>query len=384
VKIAYYLFFGSEGSGIAQYAHQLLQEIARHADCEPVLVCSPSYYGLQQSPAYAIEPTLSEIFHERRWRRRLRFVRGQVANPRRFAESAKRLGADMVHLFNINQISAPFWVSKLEKTGLPIALTIHDAYRNRGLVCPAYDNSQLSAVYRAADLVFYHADRQVEAIKARCPDADFSSARVPIGTFEYGPPTESREDTRSKHGIPQDKPVALFFGAVRDDKGLYDLLPALSGQGVHLVIAGKFNDRQEHTRAEYDELIRATGMENSVTMIDRFIDTEQIPNLFNMCDWVGLPYRKTFTSQSGVLAVAACYSKPILVTDVGALGETLERYRIGECVEAESPEALRAGVESMASFQMTPGDFERYRHDNSWEANAKISLDAYRECLSRQ
>ena len=53
---------------------------------------------------------------------------------------------------------------------------------------------------------------------------------------------------------------------------------------------------------------------------------------------VVLPYRQL--DSSGVLATAIGYGRPVVVTDVGSLGEIVREFKAGEVVPVDDPKAL--------------------------------------------
>lgn len=119
----------------------------------------------------------------------------------------------------------------------------------------------------------------------------------------------------------------LFFGLVRDYKGLDFLIKALSDARLkdyplHLTVAGEFYESQ----SKYDEIISQLGLKN-ITIHNKFIANEEVKNYFCACDLVVLPY-KTAT-QSGVTQIAFHFEKPMLVTDVGGLAEIVKHGKSG-------------------------------------------------------
>ncbi len=123
---------------------------------------------------------------------------------------------------------------------------------------------------------------------------------------------------------------ALFFGLIRDYKGLDLLLEAWgrlkrTGQtsGRKLIVAGEFYTDP----APYHRLIEEWGLRDEVLLHDRFIPDEEVKNYFSATDFVVLPYRSA--TQSGVTQIAYQFSTPMIVTDVGGLGELVPDGRVG-------------------------------------------------------
>lgn len=143
----------------------------------------------------------------------------------------------------------------------------------------------------------------------------------------------------------------LFFGLVRDYKGLDFLIKALSDARLkdyplHLTVAGEFYESQ----SKYDEIISQLGLKN-ITIHNKFIANEEVKNYFCACDLVVLPY-KTAT-QSGVTQIAFHFEKPMLVTDVGGLAEIVKHGKSGYVCQP-NPQSL---ADSLYDFCENRTDF---------------------------
>jgi glycosyltransferase involved in cell wall biosynthesis len=153
---------------------------------------------------------------------------------------------------------------------------------------------------------------------------------------------------RDRLAISSTAPVLLFFGAIRRNKGLMTLLDALGkireggGRLPLLVVAGAMPDGESFS--DYGRRIRELGLEGSVLTRVAFISGEELPYYFAAADIVALPYDRAFAAQSGVLMEAYGYGRPVLVTDVGALGETVREDGTGEVVAPNDPEALAVAL----------------------------------------
>jgi len=389
IRALFYLYFPGAGSGVGRYTHKLLEAFSCIDDVEVELACCPSFFASEQA-TYPVRPILREIYHERRWRRRSRFLIGQIANPLRAVRYAKRNGFDILHFCNVsNHVTIPLWLPRLKGAGLKIAVTAHDVFRLRGLFGfvpqTAYDNHQLSRVYRDADAVFVHGRQQKNLVADRCRISRDRTHIVPMGQFEFGAQSISARDARRKLKLPMNKQVALFFGTVRDDKRLDLLLESHSAlqDRLHLFVAGRFAERQAFTFSDATALVERLGTRSDVTFTNRFLEEAEVPEAFAACDWLALPYGSDFTSQSGVLNAAVAYRKPILGTRTGAIGDDLERFDLGQAVAPDSAEELRCGMEYLSKRIEAKESFEfdRYLSESSWQKNAEITSNVYRQII---
>ncbi len=129
-------------------------------------------------------------------------------------------------------------------------------------------------------------------------------------------------------GLPENKNYMLFFGLVRAYKGL-DLLLDAFGQikdqlpELQLIIAGEFYEHEDKYRAQ----IEANGLTDRVILRNEFIPDADLRKYFGAADLIVQPYKSA--TQSGVTQVAFHFEKPMLVTNVGGLGEIVHDHKMG-------------------------------------------------------
>ena len=143
-------------------------------------------------------------------------------------------------------------------------------------------------------------------------------------------------------GLDDKNGYMLFFGLVRAYKGLDVLLDAfglIKDQlpTVQLIIAGEFYEDEEKYRAQ----IAANGLKERVLLRNEFIPDADLRKYFGAADLIVQPY-KTAT-QSGVTQVAFHFEKPMLVTNVGGLGEIVHDHKMGYACEPTA-EAIAADI----------------------------------------
>src|SRR5262249_12937452 len=106
-------------------------------------------------------------------------------------------------------------------------------------------------------------------------------------------------------------PVVLFFGLIRDYKGVDVLLRAWrSVPEAELWVVGM-------PRVDMAPLHALAG--ERVRFVSHFVGDLELPAYFRRADLAVLPYRDA--DQSGVLYTALAFGKPLLLSDVGGFGE---------------------------------------------------------------
>lgn len=202
----------------------------------------------------------------------------------------------------------------------------------------------------------------------------------------YHPPGPllSREDACCRLGIDPQGEVLLFFGYVREYKGLDILIEAIPEvicrhPGTQLVIAGEFYYGQKM----FMERIETLGIGGRVKVYPEFVPAERMPLFFSAADAVVLPYRDA--SQSGVVQQAYGFGCPVIVSGKGGLPEAVCEGETGIVVEPLDSETL---AESICGFldnrERIPykENVKRYVREFSWEAFAAKFEDFAGEVVS--
>lgn len=167
----------------------------------------------------------------------------------------------------------------------------------------------------------------------------------PHPLFENFGHAVQREEACHRLGIDPVQRYALFFGLIRDYKGLDLLLDAWAQlkrggktQGRRLIVAGEFYTPKE----PYLQRIMENGLQDDVLLHDRFVPDEAVKDYFSAADFVVQPYRSA--TQSGVTQIAYQFCLPMVVTNVGGLPEIVPDGRVGYVCDP-APEAVAAAVE---------------------------------------
>lgn len=143
----------------------------------------------------------------------------------------------------------------------------------------------------------------------------------------YGERMSKSEACRAL-GLDETKDYMLFFGLVRAYKGL-DLLLDAMGQvkdalpNLRLLVAGEFYEDEQ----KYLDQIERNGLTDRVVVHNEFIADDDLRKYFGAASLIAQPYKSA--TQSGVTQVAFHFEKPMLVTNVGGLGEIVHNGKMG-------------------------------------------------------
>lgn len=164
----------------------------------------------------------------------------------------------------------------------------------------------------------------------------------PHPLYDHYGATLSRKEALDLIGLREAQRYVLFFGFIRDYKGLDLLLQAMADErmeplGVKLIVAGEFYGDPK----PYHDLIARLDLSSRVVMHTDFIPDYEVNRYFCAADLVVQPY-KTAT-QSGVSQIAYHFEKPMVVTRVGGLPEIVPHEKAGFVVEP-TPQSIADAI----------------------------------------
>ena len=165
--------------------------------------------------------------------------------------------------------------------------------------------------------------------------------------------------------IENSKKVLLFFGFVREYKGLKHLLNALPQiasqiKDIQLLVVGDFGEDREN----YMELIKQLKIGKYVQIVEGYVPDDEVEKYFVAADLVVLPYESA--TQSGIVQIAYGFEKPVVVTSVGGLPDVVKDKKTGMVVEPKKPEAI---AEAVVQF---------FTHEEADQYVNNIKKEAYR------
>lgn len=151
----------------------------------------------------------------------------------------------------------------------------------------------------------------------------------------------SKEEAKTNLDLDKDYGYLLFFGLIRDYKGLDLLLEAFSKISytkykLKLLVAGEFYCDSK----PYFELIKKYNLEHHVLMSNTFIPDDKVKDYFCASDIVVQPYKNA--TQSGVTQIAYHFNKPMIVTNVGGLPEIVPDNKVGYVIKPEIMDVANA------------------------------------------
>jgi type III pantothenate kinase len=283
-----------------------------------------------------------------------------------------------------------FWMSGYAGTraawavGVPIVHTFHALGVVKRRHQAEADTSPAGRLQAEADLL-QHADRVV----ATCTDerrellalgADPSRISiVPCGVdLHHFVPSPPRTDGRFR---------VLSLGRVVPRKGVDDVIRAIARvPDSELVVAGGPTAQALSLDPEIGRLRRLAaelGVADRVRFVGR-VDRDHVPQVIADCDVaVCVPWYEPF----GIVPVEvmAC-GRPVVVSSVGGLTDTVADGRTGLVVPPRDPAALAGALRRLQRdpnlrMRLGNGGVDRTRSSYSWRVVAESTARVYREVL---
>lgn len=315
------------------------------------------------------------------WQRGLRFVTGLF----RTMKDARRRRANIAHFhfFHVGPLEVAS-VVLARISGLRVVTTVHDVEAFK----PGGKSPFLQQMaYGLCSRLVVHNEVSRDELMARCGVREEMVRVVPHGSYlGLIPAAMERSHAREKLGLPQEECIVLFFGQIKEVKGLELLVEGFAQARRHmeparLVIAGKV---WKDDFSRYQDLIDSHSLADVTCAHIRYIPDEELATYYGAADVVVLPYRKIY--QSGVLLMAMSYGIPVLASDLAGMREVITDGENGFLFRAgDAGDLAERLIAVLADEQGRRRVAARARQDMrlrfSWDRVGAQMAEVYREVL---
>lgn len=196
------------------------------------------------------------------------------------------------------------------------------------------------------------------------PDAKYLRVNHPVYN-QFGA-ILNREEALKQLDLDSSKKYILFFGFIRDYKGLDLLIEAMTHlqENQHLIVAGEVYGSFD----KYTQLISDLNLKNRIHLFNHYISDDEVTLYFSASDVCVLPYKSA--TQSGITSISHHFNLPIIATDVGGLKETIDHEKTGLIVKEPNSQLIADSILSYYSNNFKEKfsrNIEREKTENSWE-----------------
>jgi len=159
-----------------------------------------------------------------------------------------------------------------------------------------------------------------------------------------------KKEAREILQLPSDTIQILVYGALKESKGIRQLLKVLTNtklkKKTNVILAG-YQDQHVKFFLSSDfcnNLIK----KNKLIIFNGFQDDKMESLIFSAVDLIWVGYQKNFPFLSGVLYQAAVMHKPIIASNHGIINWMNKKYNLGYSVDVEDEELIVKKINLMA------------------------------------
>ncbi len=293
-------------------------------------------------------------------------------NPLTFRTTANRINTFSPDLF-ISQYWMTFFgpaiggVQKKLKKGTKRISILHNVIPHEKRF---FDNFANKSFLKHNEGFVVLSDAVLKDLLSIVPDAKYLRIDHPIYS-QFGEKRERDEALKSLN-LSVEKKYLLFFGFIREYKGLDLLLNALANlpDGYELIVAGEIYGSFD----KYQEIIDEERLSKRVHLFNEYIPDDEVTTYFSASDVCILPYKSA--TQSGITAIAHHFDLPIIATDVGGLKETILHEKTGLMIQPnvnELSNAIELYFKNNRAERFSK-QIKENKSNNSWENFAQKVL----------
>ena len=251
----------------------------------------------------------------------------------------------------------------------------------------------LKIQYHLADHIFVHTEKMKSELRDDFGVRPEAVTVIPFGINNSVPNTEiTTAQAKRRFGIENESRTVLFFGAIRQYKGLEHLVAAFQqvahkNKSFRLIIAGESKKGAQQYLTDIQNTIESDPCRNQIIQKIEFVPDAETEIYFKAADVLVLPYSEIF--QSGVLFLAYSFGLPVIAADVGSFQDDIIPGKTGYLCRSCSPVDLANAIESY--FESDLYKTLEYRRSeirdyamarNSWSVVADKTCGLYLELLA--
>ena len=268
-----------------------------------------------------------------------------TANPFTYAKAAAK-----IKKWNPNLLIMRYWMSYFA----PSQGTVGRILKKNAKVISIVDNliPHEKHFFDAPFTKFYLKSNDAyvalcDAVRKDILDADSNAVctTIPHPLYTHFGEKMAKESAEDLLGIRHGGKNILFFGLIREYKGLDILIKAFSelDETYNLIIAGE----PYGSFSQYQALIDDCRNRDNIKCFTHYINDTEVSRYFSSADVVILPYRTA--TQSGISSISYHFEIPMITTDTGGLKEMISGKGTGIVVEKADPGLIRNAILSFFS-----------------------------------
>lgn len=261
-------------------------------------------------------------------------------NAARLTDIIKQHGVDLIHARSRAPAWSAYWAAK--RTDIPFVTTFHAPYNFKGRVKKWYNSVMAKAdrIIAVSGFVYEHVATEygVGADRLR-----LIHRGVDVDIMSPDKVTQARmAQLIQQWRLPEDQRIVLLPGRLTRWKGQGVLIEAISRLGrsdVRAVLVGDEQGR-DHYRQELEDHIRRLNLGGQVTIAGHCNDMAAAYMLSDVVVNASVEPE----AFGRVIAEAQAMGRPVIVSDLGAVKETVINGETGLVVPPNDPDALAGAI----------------------------------------
>jgi glycosyltransferase involved in cell wall biosynthesis len=287
----------------------------------------------------------------------------------------------LVHFQTVNLIELAM-ILAYKIFNIKVVFTIHNV-KPRHQDFKFYHPFLYKLMYRLCDHIIIHSKQGMFDVMRLFSVKQEKISVIPHGDYKFFTQNGkmSKKTAKIKLGLSDQDRTILFFGAIRKNKGLDQIILALPSiidrlRSAKLLIVGE--PCEDYSK--YKNMIVKNNLSQFVYEKLDYIENNQVYQYFLAADLVVLPYHEI--TQSGVLQIAYAFSKPVVASAIGGFLESIIEGKNGYLVPPGDTASLASKVSDVLEDRdkiKRMGDYSRYLSDSqySWDSIAEKTFSVY-------
>lgn len=376
----------SPNAGLGHYVAHLFGPISKY--CEPKFITFPQADLLGTTTPYFTDSFMKRYV---KWPR---FTLNDK-EPQSVVDVANYLESRDVHIVNIHigttiKQKIGYFMSLVQycKTvhKMKFVFTLHD-------VLPWSNDKKfiqlLDVFYKQAEYLIVGNDREYEKL---ANNFTFNLEKVSVirhGIYNlFNSNLYDKRIARYLLNIPQDKTILLFFGFLKEFKGFDYLIDATKilkkeGENVAVYVASGLKYAPKELVNNVLSKIHKLELNEDFILNLNYLDTHDIEAVFKAADVSVLPY--TNASQSGVLMLSIGFKKPVVISDVFAEKEWIDK-KAGLVAKNRDPKDLAKKIKILINDRKKMEEYGEYGYEYgmkhlNWDEIAKKYFKIFSKLL---
>jgi glycosyltransferase involved in cell wall biosynthesis len=197
---------------------------------------------------------------------------------------------------------------------------------------------------------------------------------LPHPLYNHFGEINDKTQARDILGIDKNKKTILFFGFIREYKGLDLLIEAFDklDDSYQLLIAGEVYGNFE----KYNQIISKNKNKNNIHKFVRYISDDEVNKFFCAADVCILPYKSA--TQSGITGISYHFELPMIATATGGLPEIIHHNKTGFIIEKINSNAIADAIQKYfknCDSEKLKENIRTLKKELSWEVFAEKIIE---------